>query len=112
MISSGSWVCSALDGGIFWEQTLQRQRPHGVEGGGRDCGTQEHWKEAIFSGHQQGFKNANGTGPLKYACHKVEVAVAAGAGTGVESHEKPPAEAVARDLFPLHHDLPAASGAC
>ena len=46
-------------------------------GGGGECGTQEHWKDAIFSGHQRGFKNANGTGPLKYACHKVELVVAA-----------------------------------
>lgn len=41
-------------------------------GGVGEYGTQEHWKNAIFLGHQQGFKNANGTGPWKYVCHKVE----------------------------------------
>lgn len=63
-----------------------------------ECGTQEHWKHAIFSGYQRGFKNANGTGPLKYACHKVElVVVAAEAGAGVESHKNPPPRASSSD---------------
>lgn len=32
--------------------------------------SRERWKDVIFPGHQQGFKNANGNGPLKYAHHK------------------------------------------
>lgn len=57
-------------------------------GGGGECSTQEHGKDAIFSGHQQGLKMQMEP-PLKYACHKVELVVAAGAGAGVESHENP-----------------------
>ena len=88
MISHGGWACSALDGGPPGDRGCTGRGPV-VGGGGKECGTQERWKNAIFPGHQQGFKNANRTGPLKYACHKVEPVVAAGAGAGVESHETP-----------------------
>ena len=73
-------------------------------GGGGEGSTQEHWKDAIFSGHQRGFKNANGTRPLKYACHKVELVVAAGAGAGVESHENPLLAPHPQTPFPLFQE--------
>lgn len=44
-------------------------------------------EEAILPGHQPGFKNANGTRPLKYASCK-GTGVAAGVGAGVESRGK------------------------
>lgn len=80
---------------------MQKQKPSGVREEMRSVELRNTGKMQFFPGHPQGFKNANGTGPLKYACHKVEPVVAAGAGAGVESHENPPPEASFSEFLPF-----------